>query len=74
MSRHLLIFNVHSINLWGMKRRIVGLITYCMKGQDIYIGFKERFNRREMLRILILQEEETSTLTVDSEEEDEEET
>jgi hypothetical protein len=56
-----------------MMRRIVGLMTSCMKVQEIHIGFKERCSRREMLCSLILQEEETSTLVVDSEEEDEEE-
>jgi hypothetical protein len=59
--------------MWGMMRRIVELMTSCMKGQEIHIGFKERCGRREMLHSLILQEEETSTLVVDSYEEDEEE-
>jgi hypothetical protein len=56
-----------------MMRNIVGLMTSCMKGQEIHIEFKERCNRREMLRSLILQEDENSPLMVDSEEEDEEE-
>jgi hypothetical protein len=56
-----------------MMRRTVGLMTSCMKGQEIHIGFKENYSRREILRSLIPQEEETSTLMVDSEEEDEEE-
>jgi hypothetical protein len=73
MSIPLPIFTKHSINLWGMMRRTVGIMTSCMKGQEIHIGFKEKYNRREMLRILIPQEEENSTLVVDSEEEDEEE-
>jgi hypothetical protein len=71
MSRHLQTFTAHSVNLWGMMRRIVGLMTSCMKDQEIHIGFKVKYNRKEMLRSLILQEEETSTLVVDSEEEDE---
>jgi hypothetical protein len=54
-----------------MMRRIVGLMTSCMKDQEIHIEFKERCSRREMLRILIPQEEETSTLAVNSKEEDE---
>jgi hypothetical protein len=73
MSIHLPIFTAHSVNLWGMMRRIVGIMTSYMKGQEIHIGFKERCNRREMLHSLILQEEETSILMVDLEEEDEEE-
>jgi hypothetical protein len=56
-----------------MMRRTVGLMTSCMKGQETLIGFKERCNRREILRNSIPQEEETSTHVVDSEEEDEEE-
>jgi hypothetical protein len=59
--------------MWGMMRKIVGLMTSCTKGQEIHIGFKDNYNRREILRSLITHEEETSTLTVDSEEEDEEE-
>jgi hypothetical protein len=73
MSRHLPIFNAHSINLWGTTRRTVGIMTYCMKDQYTHIGFKERCSRREMLHILTLWEEETSTLMVDSEDEKEEE-
>jgi len=48
-------------------------MTSCMKGQEINIGFKENYNRREILRSLIPQEEQTSTLIVDLEEEDEKE-
>jgi hypothetical protein len=44
-----------------------------MKDQETHIKFKAKYNRKEMLRSLIPQEEETSTLMVDSEEEDEEE-
>jgi hypothetical protein len=73
MSRHLQTLTAHSVNLWGMMRRTVGLMTSCMKYQEIHIGFKVKYSRREILCSLILQEEETSTLAVDSEEEDEEE-
>ena len=55
--------------MWGMMRKIVGLMTSCTKGQEIHIGFKDNYNRREILCSLIPQEEETSTLAVDSEEE-----
>ena len=48
-------------------------MTSCMKYQETHIGFKVKYNRKEILRSLTLQEEETSTLVVDSEEEDEEE-
>jgi hypothetical protein len=44
-----------------------------MKGQAIYIKFKVKYNKKETLRSIILQEQETLTLAVDSEEEDEEE-
>jgi hypothetical protein len=54
-------------------RKTVGLMTSCTKDQEIHIGFKVKYNRKEMLHSLTLQEEETSTLAVDSEEEDEEE-
>jgi hypothetical protein len=73
MSRHLQTFTAHSVNMWGTMRRTVGLMTSCMKGQETHIESKEKYRRKEMLHISILQEEETSTLTVDSEEEDEEE-
>ena len=73
MFRHLQIFTAHSVNLWGMVKRTVGLMISCMNGQEIHIWFKERWNKREILHTLLPQEEETSTLVVDSEEEDEEE-
>jgi hypothetical protein len=73
MSRHLPISTAHSVNLWGMMRRTVRLMTSCMKDQETHIGFKVKYNRKEILRSLNLQEEETSTLVVDSKEEDEEE-
>ena len=52
---------------------IVGPMTSCMKGQGTYKKFKVKYNKKETLRSIILQEEETSTLVVDLEEEDEEE-
>jgi hypothetical protein len=73
MSRHPPTFIVHSANMWGMMRRIVGLMTSCMKDQGIHIEFKENYSQKEIMRSSIPQEEETSTLMVDSEEEDEEE-
>jgi hypothetical protein len=54
MSKHLPIFTAHSVNLWDMMRRIVGLMTSCMKSEEIHIGFKEICNKREMLRSLTL--------------------
>jgi hypothetical protein len=52
-------------------RKTIGLMKSCTKYQEIHIGFMEKYNRKEILRSLTLQEEETSTLAVDSEEEDE---
>jgi hypothetical protein len=52
---------------------IVGHVISCMKGQETYIIFKVKYNKKETLRSKTLQEEETSILMVDSEEEDEEE-
>jgi hypothetical protein len=52
---------------------IVGPMTSCMKGQGIYTKFKAKYNKKETLRNIILQEEETSNLAVDSEEEDDQE-
>jgi hypothetical protein len=72
MSRHLPFFTAHSVNLWGMMRRTIGIMTSCMKGQGTHTKFKERCSRREILHSLTPQEEETSNLVVDSEEEDEE--
>jgi hypothetical protein len=45
MSIHPPIFIVHSANLWGMMRRIVGLMTSCMKDQGIHIEFKESYKK-----------------------------
>jgi hypothetical protein len=56
-----------------MMTGIVGLMTSYMKGQGIYTKFKAKYNKKEALRSITLQEEETSTLVVDSEEEEEEE-
>jgi hypothetical protein len=52
---------------------ILGLMTSCIKGQGIYTKFNAKYNKKETLCSIILQEEETSTLMVDSEAEDEEE-
>jgi hypothetical protein len=73
MSRHLPIFTAHSVNLWGIMRRTVGLMTSCMKDQETHIGFKAKYSRKEILHSLTLQGEETSNLMVDLEEEEEEE-
>jgi hypothetical protein len=52
---------------------IVGLTISCMKGQETYIRFKAKYNKKETLRSITLLGEETSILAVDSKEEDEEE-
>jgi hypothetical protein len=41
---------VHFANLYGMMRRIVGLMISCMKGQGIHIEFKENYSKKGMLR------------------------
>jgi hypothetical protein len=66
MFRHLQFFTAHSVSPWGMMRRTVELMIYCIKDQDIHIVFKEKSSRKEILRSIIPQEEETSTLRVDS--------
>jgi hypothetical protein len=71
MFKHLQIFTAHSVNMWGMMRRTVEIMTYCMKYQETHIGFKAKYNRKETLCSLTLQEEENSTLMVDLEEENE---
>jgi hypothetical protein len=48
-------------------------MTSYMKDQETHIKFKEKYNRKEIMLNLSLQEEVTSTLMADSEEEDEEE-
>jgi hypothetical protein len=73
MSRHFPIFTAHSASLWDMMRRIVGLMTSCMKDQGIHIRFKEKHNKREIMCSSSPQVEENSTLVVDSKEEDEKE-
>jgi hypothetical protein len=73
MSRHLPTFTAHSINVWGMMRNIVGLMTSCMKYQETHIEFKVKYNKKEILHSLTPREEETSTLVADSEEEEGEE-
>ena len=52
---------------------IVGIMISCMKGQETYIRYKAKYNKKEILRSITLLGEETSILTVDSEEEEEEE-
>jgi hypothetical protein len=52
---------------------IVGLTISCMKGQETYIRFKVKYNKKETLRSINLLGEETSILVEDLEEEDEEE-
>ena len=52
---------------------IVGLTISCMRGQETYIRFKAKYNKKETLRGITLMGEATSILAVDSEEEDEEE-
>jgi hypothetical protein len=52
---------------------ILGLMISCMKGQETYIIFKVKYNKKETLRSTTLQEEETSIVAVDSKEEEEEE-
>jgi hypothetical protein len=54
MSRHLQTFTAHYVNMWGMMRRTVGLMTSCMKYQETHIGFKEKYNRSEILCSLML--------------------
>jgi hypothetical protein len=73
MYKHPPIFIVHFENMWGMMKRIVGLMTSCMKDQGMHIQFKEKYSKKEMLRSSIIEEEETSILVVGLEEEDEEE-
>jgi hypothetical protein len=68
MSIHPPTFIVHSSNLWDMTRRIIGIMTSCMKYQGILIEFKESYSQKEIMRISIPREEETSMLMVDSEE------
>jgi hypothetical protein len=58
ISRHLPTFTSHSINMRGMMRNIVGLMTSCMKYQDTHIKFKEKYNKKEILFSLTPQEEE----------------
>ena len=52
---------------------ILGPMTSFMKGQGIYTKFKVKYNKKEALCSITLQEEETSTLMVDLEEEEEDE-
>jgi hypothetical protein len=66
MFKHLQTSTTHSVNLWGMMRRIVRLKISCMKYQETHIKFKVKYNRKEMLRSLTLQEEKTLTLVVEA--------
>jgi hypothetical protein len=56
-----------------MMRKTVEIMTYYMNYEETQIGFKEKYNKKELLYNKIPQEEETSNLVVDSEEEDEQE-
>jgi hypothetical protein len=73
MSRHLSIFIAHSVNMWGLMRRIVGLTISYMKERGIHIEFKEKYRNKETMCSSTPRVEETSTIVVDSKEEDEEE-
>ena len=70
MFRHPQICIACSISPWDMMIEIVGLMISCMKGQETYTMSKAKYNKKETLRSITLQEEETSILVVDSEEED----
>jgi hypothetical protein len=63
----------HSVSLWDMMIEIIGLTISCMKGQETYTKFKEKYNKKETLRSITPLGEENSILAVDSEEEDEKE-
>jgi hypothetical protein len=73
MFRHPQICIARSISLWDMMIDIVGLTISCMKGPDTYTKFKEKYNKKEKLRIITPLGKETSILMVDLEEEEEEE-
>ena len=49
---------------------IVGPMTSCMKGQEMYKISKAKYNKKETLRSITPLGEENSILTVDSEDED----
>jgi hypothetical protein len=66
------IYIARSVSSWDIMIGIVGLMISCMKGQEIYTKFKEKYNKKETLHSRTPLGEETSTLTMDSEEEDEE--
>jgi hypothetical protein len=51
----------------------LGLMTSCMKGQEMYTRSKVKYNKKETLRSKNPREEETPILMVDTEDEDEEE-
>jgi hypothetical protein len=71
MFRHLQICIVHYVILWDMMIQIVGLMISCMKGQEIYIRFKAKYNKKETLRSITPLGEETSILALDSKDDDE---
>jgi hypothetical protein len=52
---------------------IVGTMTSCMKGQEMYKRSKVKYNKKETLSSTTPREEETSILAVDTKDEDEEE-
>jgi hypothetical protein len=52
---------------------IVGIMSSCMKGQEIYTKFKVKYSKKETLRSINPLGEETLTLAVDSEDKEEEE-
>jgi hypothetical protein len=56
-----------------MMIEIVGPMTSCMKGQEMYTGSKAKYSKKETLCSTTPREEETSILMVDTEDGDEEE-
>jgi hypothetical protein len=56
----------HSVSLWDMMMGIVGLTISCMKGQEMYIKFKAKYNKKETLHSITPLAKETSILVVDS--------
>ncbi len=68
MSRHLPTFTSHFVNLWSTIRNVLNLMTSCTKNKETHIGFKAKYNKKEILHSLTPQEEENSTLVMVSEE------
>jgi hypothetical protein len=54
MFKHPQICIARFVSWWGMMIGIVGLMTSYMKGQGIYTKFKEKYNKKETLRSIIL--------------------